>query len=184
MNYSNQATRHKRHNLNVAILIVLVIISTACQPLAPSIPASTATPFSLVVRELRRNQQKWQNAGISNYRFRLFRGCICEDNEDVLVEVKNEQIVSLEYQSGRTMNTGDRADFESLGTMARLFSTVETEFNGESLNVTVTYDSTYGFPVEVSSERSEGSDDELYLTISDFEVLPQIEPVSSIRRAQ
>ena len=122
--------------------------------------------------ELKLNQQKWQGADVQHYRFRLFRGCICEDNEDVLIEVRNEQIVSLEYQSGKTMNPIDRIYFEGLGTMERLFSTVETELNGESLKVTVTYDSTYGFPVDIFSEHSGTSDDELYLTISDFEVLP------------
>ena len=158
---------------DLAISLVVLVISTSCRP-APTapLPANTATPFSIVKRELFRNREKWQNAGISHYSFRLFRGCICEDNEDVLIEVENEQILSMVYQSMRTMNEYDRAFFESLGTMERLFSTVEQELSGESLKVTVTYDPVYGFPVEIVSERSEGADDELNLTISDFEMLP------------
>jgi hypothetical protein len=161
----------KSRDYSLAILIVLTSILTACQPTITSVPASTATPFSIAQRELNRNQKKWQDIGISHYRIHLFRGCICLDNEDVLIEVKNEQAVSMEYQSGRTMTTGERADFESWGTMERLFSTVARELNGESLKVTVTYDSIYGFPREIFSEGSAGSDDELNLTISDFAVL-------------
>ena len=122
--------------------------------------------------ELSRNQWKWQVADVSHYRFRLFHGCICEDNEEVLVEVENEQVVSMAYPSGRTMNADNRAYFESLGMMERLFSTVENELNGDRLEVKVTYDSTYGFPTNIFSDPSEITDNELHLTISDFEVLP------------
>jgi hypothetical protein len=90
----------------------------------------------------------------------------------VLIEVENEKVVKMEYQSRRTMNAEDRAYFESLGTIDRIFSTVEKELNGQPLEITVTYDPTYGFPAEVNSDPSESTDDELYLTISDFEVLP------------
>ena len=170
MNPQGQTINHP-HSL-LAILVVLLVIAVACQPATNSVPASTATPFSVAERALRRNQQKWQEASIRHYSFRLFRVCICEGNEDVLIEVENNQIISMAHPSGRTMNEYHRTDFENMGTMDRLFSTVEDELNGESLKVIVTYDSTYGFPMEVSSERSQGADDELHLIISDFEVLP------------
>jgi hypothetical protein len=153
-------------------LLLILVISWACQPVTSLVPANTPAPFNIAERELRRQQQKWQQAGITHYRFRLFRGCICEGNEDVLIEVEHGQIISLEYQSGRPMLSWDRTEFENWGTMERLFSTLDDELNSDSLKVTVMYDSTYGFPVEVASERSSGADDELNLTISDFEVLP------------
>jgi len=169
----NSQTRTINHlDFLLVALILLLLTAMACQPTRPSVPASTATPFRVAKIELVRNQQKWQNAKIPHYRFRLFNGCICEPNEEVLVEVENDQIVSMSYPSGRTMSEYDREYFESLGTMDRLFSTVEGELGGESLKVIVKYDSTYGFPVEVSSERSQGADDELLLMISGFEVLP------------
>lgn len=171
MHHSNQAITINHHNLCLVILVVLLVISTTCQPTS-SVPVSTATPWSVAKLGLSRNQQKWHDAGISHYHFRLFHVCICEDNEDVLIEVKDGQILSLEYQSGKTMNPNDRTDFEGWGTMERLFLTVENELNSDSLKVNVTYDLTYGFPAEISSERSAGSDDELHLIVSDFEVLP------------
>lgn len=163
-------TTHQANLLFAAL--VLLLISIGCQTTRPSIAASTATPFSVAKIELFRNKQKWQDAKIPHYQFRLFNGCICEPNEEVLIEVKQDQIVSMAYPSGKTLSEYDREYFESLGTIDRLFSTVEGELGAESLKVIVKYDSTYGFPVEVSSERSQGADDELLLTISGFEVLP------------
>ena len=152
--------------LKLTVLILLMFVSIACQPAAGS------TPRGRVKIEMSLNQLKWKLAGASHYRFRLFRGCICEDNEDVLIEVENGQTLSLEYPSGKTMNPGDRAYFEGWGTMELLFSTVKTEVNGDALEVRVTYDPTYGFPVEIYSDPTEITDDELMLYISDFEVLP------------
>jgi len=43
MNHSNQATTINHPNSGLAILVVLLVISTACQP-TTSVPASTATP--------------------------------------------------------------------------------------------------------------------------------------------
>lgn len=154
------------------LVLVAAIFLAACQPSISSVPANTATPFSIAQQELQRQEQKWKEADIRHYRFRLFRGCLCIENEDVLIEVENGQIVSLQYQSGKPMEPGNRTEFEGWGTMEKLFATVETELRGESLKVTATYDPSYGFPVEVFSERSSGADDELNLTISDFEVLP------------
>src|SRR5215510_1414644 len=55
---------------NRALLAALFVITTACQPAAVA-PAKTATPFSIAIIELRRNELKWQNAGVLHYHFRL-----------------------------------------------------------------------------------------------------------------
>jgi len=158
------------HKLRLISLVLIVLSSTGCQ-YATSVPTGIATS-SAFPSELSRNHQKWKDAGISHYQFRLFRACICEDNEDVLIEVESERIVSIEHPSGRTLNEYDRVFFDSVGTMERLFSTAENELNGDALDVNVKYDPTYGFPAEIYSDHTEITDDELYLTVSDFEVLP------------
>lgn len=158
---------------NFIILILLALFSTACQHPKPTVPASTATPFSIAVRALERNQQKWKDAGISHYRFHLTIACFCPDLQGpLMIEVKNDQVTSMEYQSGATLDAASRESFENYGTINRIFSLVTDEFQQELEKISVTYDPTYGFPVEFFTDFHEGADDELTLIIEDFEVLP------------
>ena len=54
-----------------------------------------------------------------------------------------------------------------------LFAELEAGLNGGADNVVVAYDPTYGFPTEITLDFEEqAADDELYLSISDFEALP------------
>src|SRR5262245_43673756 len=140
--------------LTLVILVLLMSISTACSPANASAPVNTGTPPMAKV-ELSLSQLKWKLAGITHYRFRLFHGCICEDNEDVLIEVESEQIISIEHPSWRALNEHDQGFFDSLGTMERLFGRVENELNGDVLEVNVKYEPTYGFPVEIYSDHTE-----------------------------
>ena len=125
--------------------------------------------------DLSRNQQKWQNAGISHYRFDLFISCFCPFGQDMplIIEVENDQVVSMEFHSGNTINATDREYFERLATIERIFSEMQKDLNGEADEITVTYDSTYGFPEQVNIDYIKNAvDDELALTISGFEALP------------
>jgi len=174
MNHSNQATPINHHSSGLAILVVLLVISTACQP-TTSVPASTTIPFNVAQIELRLNQQKWQDAGISHYRFGLFFGCPCPASMDgpFVIEVKNDQVVSMQPQSGHPLDPYIRRDIEHSATIDLIFSKLEKDLNGEADEVTVTYDPTYGFPTKFYNDPDKNMiDDELTLIISDFEVLP------------
>jgi Family of unknown function (DUF6174) len=172
VNHTDQARTISHHHSALTSLIRFLVILSACQPTTPSVPASTATPFSLAERALDRNQQKWQQAGISHYRFRLTIRCFCPDIQGpLLVEVENDQVVSMEYQSGSTLDTASREAFEPYGTINRIFALVTSDLHGERKEVTVTYDPTYGFPTEFFTDFHEGADDELTLMIEAFEVL-------------
>jgi hypothetical protein len=143
------------------ILLFLAIVLTACSALGQS--------------DVERNRQMWQDAGISHYRFNLFIGCFCMYTQDMplIIEVKNGEVVSMEYQSGNDIDEGSREYFNTFATVDRLVSELETDLGGEADEITVTYDPTYGFPTEVNIDRiKEAADDELYLTVSGFEVLP------------
>ncbi len=125
--------------------------------------------------EIRRNQQKWQDAGISHYRYNLFVGCFCAFSQDMplVIEVKDGQIVSMEYQSGNEMDASSRQLFEKYATIDRIFSELQTNVIGKADEVNITYDPTYGFPTKVNVDFIKNAmDDELALTISDFEKLP------------
>ncbi len=125
--------------------------------------------------EIQRNQQKWQDAGISHYRYNLFIGCFCVFNEDMplVVEVQDGKVVSMAYQSGKEIDASSRELFDKYATIERIFSELETDINGKADEVTVTYDPTYGFPTKVNIDFiKNAADDELALTVSNFEKLP------------
>jgi len=122
-----------------------------------------------------RNLGTWNEQGISHYRFNLFVGCFCPFGQDMplIIEVKDELIVSMEYTSGNPIDASNTEYFRRFATIDRLFTEVENLVNGEADEVIVTYDPTYGFPTQISIDYIKNAvDDELSLTVSDFEPLP------------
>lgn len=143
------------------LLTIIVLVLAACS-------AGNQT-------EIEQNQEKWQDANISHYRFNLFIGCFCAFTQDMplVIEVMDGNVVSMEYQNGKPIDAADLELFERFATIDRIFSEVEADLAGGAEQVTVSYDPTYGFPVDVTIDYlTEAADDELYLTVSDFEVLP------------
>ena len=125
--------------------------------------------------EIEQNKEKWGDQGISHYRYHLFVGCFCVFSADMplIIEVKDGKAVSMEYQSGREIDASSREIFKRYETMDLIFAELEAGLNGAADEVTVTYDSTYGFPTEAFVDVvKEAADDELSLTVSNFEALP------------
>ena len=125
--------------------------------------------------ELERNQEKWRDANISHYQFNVHISCFCAFVQDMplVIEVMDGEVVSMEYQSGKAVEDMNRELFDRFATIDRIFAEIETDLAGAADKVTVTYDSTYGFPVDIVIDYvEEAIDDELYLTVSGFEPLP------------
>jgi len=125
--------------------------------------------------QIERNRQKWQDANISHYRFNLFVGCFCVFNEDMplAIEVKDGQVVSMEYQSGNEIDASNRELFDKYATIDRIFTELETNIDGKADEVTVKYDPAYGFPAQINVDFiKEAIDDELALSVANFEKLP------------
>jgi hypothetical protein len=119
-------------------------------------------------------RDKWQDAGISHYRFNLNISCFCIFTQDMplVIEVQDGEVVSMEYQSGNEIDPSNLELFERYATIDRIFAELETALV-EADSVTVEYDETYGFPTQVSIDLDQQmADEEIYLTISDFELLP------------
>ena len=145
------------------ILITLALILTACSSGAKS--------------EFDRNQEKWQNAHVSHYRYSLFVGCFCPFTEKMPlnIEVKDSDVLSITYADGTPIPATDPEFefFSRYGTMERLFSELEADLAGAADEVTVSYDPTYGFPQTANIDViKEAVDDELSLTVTGFETLP------------
>ena len=125
--------------------------------------------------EIERNKEEWRDANISHYRFNLNISCFCVFSQEMplIIEVMDGEVVSMEYQKGNEIDTTNRELFERYATVDRIFSELEADLAGAADEVTVTYDVTYGFPTQATINfAKEATDDELYLTISDFEALP------------
>ncbi|HEY3477108.1 MAG TPA: DUF6174 domain-containing protein [Anaerolineales bacterium] len=138
--------------------------------------ACAAAAVSGSQTEIGQNKDKWQDANISHYRYELFISCFCAFNEDMplIIEVQDGKVVSMEFQSGNEIDPSLRADlFDKYATIDGLFAELEAAQNGAADKVTIEYDATYGFPTKADIDFEEMAiDDELYLTISNFEVLP------------
>jgi hypothetical protein len=144
-------------------LLLLVLVLAAC-----SVSEKT---------ELSRNQEKWQDANITHYRFELNIGCFCafRSQMPVTVEVQDGEVVSITDVNGEAISTTDPMNelIQKYATIDRIFSELGSDPVQEADHLTVSYDSTYGFPVEVAIDYIElAADDELYLSVSAFEPLP------------
>lgn len=126
--------------------------------------------------ELSRNQSMWQDADIAHYRFQLGVGCFCPvgDIMPLTVEVKDGEIVSIVDVNGNDYpSTHPMSEFIlKYATIDRIFSELGSDPVQEADKLTVSYDPTYGFPVEVVIDYIElAADDELYLSVAGFEPL-------------
>lgn len=145
------------------LFILLAVILTACATIGQ---ASS---------EIDQAREKWQDADLSHYRYNLTLSCFCAFNENMplVIEVQDGEVISMEYQNGNEIEDFNLELFQKYDTIDDVFAELEKALNGEADKVTVTYDETYGYPTQIDLDFIENAiDDELYITISDFEVLP------------
>lgn len=127
--------------------------------------------------DLSRNQSKWTDANITHYRMQLNISCFCafRDQMPLTVEVRDGQIVSLTAADGSEVLDTDAnyQYFAPHATIDLLFAELESAVNDGADSVTVTYDTTYGFPAEIAIDFSQQmADEEMHYSITSFEALP------------
>jgi hypothetical protein len=154
------------------LLVFLAMVLSACATVA-----NAGQPKS----EVELATDKWQAANISHYRFEVFISCFCIFNENMplVVEVKDGEVVSMEFKNGKEIDPQFIELFGRYNTIEKLFAGIEKSFDfegddqGPAEKVTVEYDATYGFPTKIDIDFIEQAiDDELYISVSNFEVLP------------
>ena len=108
----------KGERMKKLILIVMALILAACGS------ANALAGQS----EIDQNQGKWQDAGISDYRYNLSISCFCVFTQDMplMIEVQDGKVVSMEYQSRRIFYLSLLELFEKYATVDRIF----TELSG------------------------------------------------------
>ena len=144
-------------------LLLLALILAACSAVGGS--------------ELSRNQSKWQDADITHYRFQLSVSCFClfRSQMPLTIEVKDGEIVSMVDVNGEAFPMDDPMSELVMkhATIDRLFSELGSDSVQGADRLTMSFDPTYGFPVEVAIDYIElAADDELYLSVAGFEPLP------------
>jgi len=144
----------------ISLFFVLVLALSACNGAS----------------EFKRNQDKWEGQNINHYRFTVIVGCFCPfAGAEVTYEVLNGQVVteSVKPASDRPDDPARISEFyQPYNTIDKAFDYVQGAIN-EADKTTIVYDPTYGFPTSVSVDLIEmAMDDEMYLTLNHFEVLP------------
>jgi hypothetical protein len=147
------------------ILLALSLILAAC-----SFGAASGSEFD-------QNKATWDNANISHYRYTLSVSCFCAfmDEMPVTIEVENDQVVSITSVKGTVIDSSNTMVYpavEPYTTIDAMFEQLKTA-QAEAEEITVAYDPTYGYPSSIAIDYiKQAADDELYLTIENFEVLP------------
>ena len=154
------------------LLLVLTIVLSACSTIA-----NVSGPKS----EVEQARDKWQAADISHYQINVDVSCFCafHDEMPLIVEVKDGEVVSLKSGTGKELNPANLQYYERYLTVEKLFDEIAKGFQAEGSGegaadkVEVKYDETYGFPTTINIDFVEKAvDDELYITVSDFQKLP------------
>jgi len=147
------------------ILIVMAFLLAACAS-ANALGSQS---------EIEKNHEKWQDAGISHYRYDLSISCFCIFAQDMplVIEVQDGKVVSMEYKSGKEIDPSLLELFEKYETIDRVFAELDAGSKGAADEVIAKYDPTYSFPTEVTIDvEKQATDDELYLSLANFEKLP------------
>jgi hypothetical protein len=148
------------------LLITLILVLAACSGVQTETPIPSST-----------QRQTWVNANIAHYRFDLILSCFCafRDQMPLSIEVKDGAVVSMTGTDGKAITSDDPnyQFFLQYATIDNLFTKIDTaKADPEAGDVTVTYDPTYGYPLEASIDYIElAADDEMYVTVSGFEAL-------------
>lgn len=127
-------------------------------------------------RELRRlqfNRKLWNSNNIVSYRYTFSNSCFCisDARGPVVIEVRNGQTVSI-----TSVETGQPVDpqfFQNYNTIPKLFNVIQDAIARQASSLTVQYNARYGYPTQINVDyNAQIADEEIYLTIENFEILP------------
>lgn len=162
--------------IRVAFLIVLIVALAGCSfsgdDPGPPPPIESG---SLVVDTTRagweEHRTRWDEAGVTAYRFRFVRSCEClpETAGPFEVAVREGEVTSVVF-----LGTGGRAEAEQQGrlTVGVLFEVIGDAFERNADAIEVGYEPALGLPAHIFVDyHREMADDELRLTLTAFERL-------------
>jgi hypothetical protein len=119
-----------------------------------------------------RPQALWEAQGYDHYRYTLQVGCFCmtDVTRPVVIEVRDGAVASITYADDGA--PADPALFARYDTIDDLFTVIAEAASQNPARLDVTYAAETGVPLSVVIDISEQmADEELYLTVSDFQAL-------------
>lgn len=118
--------------------------------------------------ELADHRALWQNAGIRQYQFTYHQSCFCPPEENILISVENNVIVSAIYEmSGEEVGEPRR---QYLLTIDQLFDEIQNAIDDEVYHLDVSYDSHFGYPTRIAIDQDlMMADEEVIHFIVDFQ---------------
>ena len=148
------------------------------QPLGERVVIDTYTGRIVLNRtevELDSHLSMWQQARLGDYSFEYNVLCECSDNfgQPVKVTVTNREIESVVYaESGEMGKAGDPPVISGsprYHTIDSLFDVIQDAIDNEADQITVSYDSEFGYPTNIELDSDVNAiDDEYTLTATRF----------------
>lgn len=157
------------------LLIVVLVAAVAIAALALTtnmFGLSTGAAAGEAPGKVEDPQALWESQDVNSYRYTLQVGCFCivDMTRPVTIEVIDGEVASITYADDGS--TADPALFERYDSIDKLFAVINDAQSQDPAQLDVTYDETYGVPLSVNIDISQMiADEELYLTISNFESL-------------
>ena len=150
-----------KHLRTLLILSLFVSLLAACSGFGPK-------------SELEVNREKWTNQNVSHYRFNLHIGCFCafRDKMPLVIEVNNGEIISITDANGATPSAQEMEWYQEYSSIEKVFAYLQ-KASQEADKSEIAFDSETGIPTQIHIDWIElAMDDEMSLTISNFEKLP------------
>ena len=160
---------------------VLIIIS-GCTNLPSNDPTPTVwfggAPPTNVAAVISDNRARWQAAQITDYRYQLSINCFCFPQRDILpltIEVRAGQLAGITTNDGTPYLASDPmyAFVQDYATIDAIFATLMRDDMQQADILDISYDQTYGFPMDVAITYEQGRlDDGMTVSVRAFAVLP------------
>jgi hypothetical protein len=156
-----------------------IIGAALLMPLSFDVPAMSKTTVKIAqtsgssdLQQLRTNRRRWNQQNIGNYRYTLTNSCFCipEARGPVVITVQNGITTSITTTTGEPVSNPEF--FARFNTIPKLFNVIADAIARRADNIEVTYNSQFGYPTDIAIDYDfQIADEELFLTISDFQVL-------------
>lgn len=159
-------SRDSRSNDRVLTLVVVAVFGFI------ALIAVLAAAQSMPSAEVKMYRAKWEKAQITHYKIVVFYdGYGTYELMPVTLEVRDDQIVSMIDTHGKVV---EHFSEPPRLTVNGLFDEVEQAYQTGAPEVRVTYDPTYGYPVDIDIDPyREPCCQQYSFKVQDFEVLPK-----------
>jgi hypothetical protein len=157
----------------LAALAALTMQACATEPAGPlgtpdgARARGAAAAYDGRAEELRANRERWEGAGVEDYRYVIRQVCAC-DPESYLVEVRRGEAASVTPLGGERERLTWRVD--SLDNFRELFDRVQAEMESRPDGLKAAYDPEWGYPVYLYVDpRRDVAEDERGFSVERFE---------------